>query len=356
MLRVLLFLLLLPTVAYAQIGSVESLKGNINIDRNNNIISGAKQSSIESMDTVITKSNSEARLKFKDSTTVRITPNSRLLIDDFVYDPNQSDASRIALKATLGTIRYASGQIAKNNPQRVAINTPTATISVRGTDFAMSVDEIGRSLIVMLPSCDDDKKMHNYNEDKNECEVGEIKVETPEGFVILNKPFTATTVYSASQTPTPVVRIKPDIRNINNNMLLDTPPSIMSMLVRMKKEEDKKKYAFIETSEDEAKVSADSAKKRVTVEQINIISSANLKVSPDAIALADCSVFNVCWNEHGMNRYLKVDAKSKSTIYIGINERQDNATYTIRQNIPDPEIRITGTGNQNTVKITQVDR
>ena len=84
MLRVLLFLLLLPTVAYAQIGSVESLKGNINIDRNNNIISGAKQSSIESMDTVITKSNSEARLKFKDSTTVRITPNSRLLIDDFV--------------------------------------------------------------------------------------------------------------------------------------------------------------------------------------------------------------------------------------------------------------------------------
>lgn len=356
MLRLLLALMLFPSVAYAEIGSVESLKGNIDIDRKKNIINGAKQSPIESMDTVITKSNSEARLKFKDSTTVRITPNSRLLIDDFVYDPNQSDASRIALKATLGTIRYASGQIAKNNPQRVAINTPTATISVRGTDFAMSVDEIGRSLIVMLPSCDDDKKMHNYNEDKNECEVGEIKVETPEGFVILNQPFTATTVYSASQTPTPVVRIKPDIRNINNNMLLDTPPSIMSMLARLKKEEDKKKFAFIELPEDEAKVAADNSKKRVTIEQIAIINSAKLKVSPDAIALSDCSVFNVCWNEGGLNHYLKVDDRSKSTIYIGINERQDNTTYTIRQNNPEPQIKITGTGNQNTVKVTQVDR
>lgn len=355
MLRVLLALLLLPTVAYAEIGSVESLKGNIDIDRNNSVMTGGAKSPIMSMDTVITKSESEAKLKFKDDTVVRITPNSRLLIDDFVYDPNQSDASKVALKATLGTIRYASGQIARNDPQKVAITTPTATISVRGTDFAMTVDEIGRSLIVMLPSCDDERKLYNYDI-KQDCAVGEIKVETPEGFVILNQPFTATTVYSASQTPTPPVRIKPDIRAINNNMLLDTPDSIASVLARIKKEEDKKKYAIIEMSEDEAKVAADNSKKRITVEQIALINSVKLKVSPDAIVLSDCSVFNVCWNERGLNRYLKVDEKSKSTIYIGINERQDNAIYTITQNSSEPEIKITGTGNQNRITIKQVDR
>lgn len=355
MLRVLIALLLLPSVAYAEIGSVESFKGNINIDRNKNIFDGKKQSPIESMDTVITKSESEAKLKFKDDTTVRITPNSRLLIDDFVYDPSNSDASKISLKAAMGTIRYASGQIARNDPQKVAIRTPTATISVRGTDFAMSVDEIGRSLIVLLPSCDDDRKMYNYDERQN-CAVGEIKVETPEGFVILNQPFTATTVYSASQTPTPPVRIKPDIRNINNNMFLDTPDSITAMLSKMKKEEEKKKFPMIEMTEEETKVAADNSNKKITVEQISLINSVKLKVSPDAIRLSDCSVFNVCWNERGLNRYLKVDEKSKSTIYIGINERQDNATYTISQNSAEPEIKITGTGNQNKVTIRQLDR
>ncbi len=53
----------------------------------------------------------------------------------------------------MGTIRYTSGQIAKNNPQQVNVKTPTASIAVRGTDFTMTVDEAGQSLVVLVPSC-----------------------------------------------------------------------------------------------------------------------------------------------------------------------------------------------------------
>ena len=60
---------------------------------------------------------------------------------------------KLSLKATLGTVRYASGQIAKNSAQNISIKTPTATVSVRGTDFAMTIDEIGSSTIILLPSC-----------------------------------------------------------------------------------------------------------------------------------------------------------------------------------------------------------
>ena len=60
----------------------------------------------------------------------------------------------LSIKASLGTIRYASGLIAKNSKQNVKIETPTATIGVRGTDFTMTVDELGGSTIILLPSCD----------------------------------------------------------------------------------------------------------------------------------------------------------------------------------------------------------
>ena len=56
----------------------------------------------------------------------------------------------------MGTVRYASGQIAKANPQQVGIQTPTATIAVRGTDFSMTVDEVGQSLVMLVPSCKDE--------------------------------------------------------------------------------------------------------------------------------------------------------------------------------------------------------
>ena len=61
------------------------------------------------------------------------------------------------MTAPLGTVRYASGQIAKDFRENVTIKTPTATIGVRGTDFAMIVDELGGSqqlfyCLVVIPT------------------------------------------------------------------------------------------------------------------------------------------------------------------------------------------------------------
>lgn len=352
--RLLLALFMLPSVALADIGSIETVKGNINIDRNKSITAGGAKSPIKSMDTVITKSNSEANIRFKDNTKVRITSNSRLLIDDFVYDPNQSDASKLALKVTLGTVRYASGQIAKSNPQRVAINTPTATISVRGTDFAMSVDEAGRSMIVMLPSCDDENKLNNYDI-KSDCVVGEIKVDTPAGFVILNQAFTATAITIPGDGPTPPVKIDSNIRAINNALILSKPKAIIAAL-RALEEKKRKKKSDLDVKEDEANILRQYSNARgVDIEQIKQTKPVSEKVV-SSIPIGPCSVFNRCWNERGLNNYMKVDQRSGSTIYIGVNERQDNTTYYIYQNTPEPEIKITGTGNSNTITIRQYDR
>ena len=80
---------------------------------------------IFSYDTVKTGQGKTA-IEFVDDTRVDITEHSKLIIDEFVYDPNTKTGA-LSLKASLGTVRYASGQIAKNSKQNVKIKTPTAT-------------------------------------------------------------------------------------------------------------------------------------------------------------------------------------------------------------------------------------
>jgi hypothetical protein len=115
----------------------------------------------------------------------------------------------------MGTARYASGQIAKNNPQQVAIKTPTATIAVRGTDFSMTVDELGRSLVILLPSCD-----------SKGCVTGAIEVSNLAGFVLLDVPYQATLVSSTNSPPSQPVIVKLDQANINNMLIISRPPEV----------------------------------------------------------------------------------------------------------------------------------
>jgi len=135
---ILLCLITLP--AQAKIGDVIEQVGVTDIDRKD----GAKFEKInkdfdvESYDTVKTK-NGRTAIQFLDETRVDVTENSKLVIDEFVYDPNTSTGS-LALKASFGTVRYASGQIAKNSRQNIKIRTPTAVVGVRGTDFSLTKD------------------------------------------------------------------------------------------------------------------------------------------------------------------------------------------------------------------------
>ena len=140
-----LLAVLLATVAsvsWANIGSVTESTGVASIKRGKETIQIAKGTVIEMNDKVETKSG-RVKIVFKDDTTVTVTESSALVIDDFVYDP-KSGAGKLGLKAAAGTVRYVSGSIAKD-PKNVKINTPTAAIAVRGTDFVMAVGETGSS-------------------------------------------------------------------------------------------------------------------------------------------------------------------------------------------------------------------
>ena len=189
-------------------GNIGNIKGSGVLERNGAVVTGNTGVGVKSMDTAVT-ANGQMQINFVDETRVDITEHSRLLIDEFVYDP-ANGKGKLGLKASLGTMRYASGQIAKKYKQNVKIRTPSATIGVRGTDFVLVVDEVGATMVTLLPSCDED----GY------CFTGEIKVETDVGFVIMNQAFQTTMTSIGSQPPTKPLTLDLDEKMINQLLIL----------------------------------------------------------------------------------------------------------------------------------------
>ena len=215
-------------VSFAVIGSItEHEKDPATIVRNNDKLKAEKGTGIEMNDTIHTD-KSVVGITFDDETKVKVTENSKLVIDDFVYEPKKG-AGKLGLKVALGTVRYASGVIAHKNPNAVDIKTPTSTIAVRGTDFLMSVDEIGRSLVILLPQCDA----------MGICVTGMIDVMTPVGTVTLNQPNQATMVNSGYDPPTPPVILDMEGRQLNNTLQVSPPKTSSSGSVQVKQESKK---------------------------------------------------------------------------------------------------------------------
>ena len=218
--KLITFALLLNTlpIAKAAIGTITEQQAAVpSIQRSKTTLQATKGTGVEMADEIKTQAGKLGN-KFADDTQVKVNENSRLVIDEFVYDPKNKDAGKLALNMASGTARYASGAIAKNNPSKVAINTPTASIAVRGTDFSMTVDELGQSTIILLPSCP-----ANYKSVDRDCKVGVIDVYNDAGTVTLDQAFQATKVTSRSTPPKSPVMLKLTEDSISNILILSPP-------------------------------------------------------------------------------------------------------------------------------------
>lgn len=208
MVLALALLSLLPTSVLAAVGSVEKQTGPAELFRSKEKLVVKKNTGVQMNDDIRT-GDGILGIGFEDKTKVQIEKHSKLIIDDFVYDASKPNTSKLGLKIALGTVKYASGLIAKNNRQAVAISTPTARIGVLGTAFSMTVDEIGKSLVILLPNLDGT--------------VGQILVESDAGQVILNQAYQATVVGATETKPTPPVILDLSEAQINNLLIISKP-------------------------------------------------------------------------------------------------------------------------------------
>ena len=191
----------------ADIGGISELNGSAQIVRDKPL-DATLQFAIQSNDEAVT-TNGRMAITFLDDSTVKLTEHSQLIIDEYIYDPNPSK-SKMALTFGLGTARFITGNLNRIDKQNISLRTPTANIAIRGTDFTATVDELGRSLIILLP-------------DKFGLSSGEILVTTGMGTVTLNKPYQATTVSVFESKPSSPVILDLTLDMIDN-MLIVNPP------------------------------------------------------------------------------------------------------------------------------------
>ena len=189
------------------IGDISELRGNAQILRDKPYQADL-EFAIQSNDEAIT-TNGRMAITFLDESVVKLTEHSQLLIDEYIYDPDPSK-SKMSLNFALGTARFITGNLNRIDKQNIKLSTPTANIAIRGTDFTATVDELGRSLIILLP-------------DALGLSSGEIEVVTAMGTVILNKPYEATTVNVFESAPSKPVVLDLSL-DIIDNMLIVTPP------------------------------------------------------------------------------------------------------------------------------------
>ena len=213
-------LILFSTSAYGAIGNVTQHKGNALVERSGEKTDLKKGSSIEFKDNVRT-GKGDVGIKFIDDTNVAVSAHSSLVIDEFIYDPNSKTGSKLVMNIALGTVRYASGNIAKLSNQNVEIRTPTARIGVLGTAFSMTVDEIGKSLIILLPNKDGT--------------VGKISVESGAGFVLMTKAFQSTYVSTGEGKPSKPVILDLTLDQINNLLIIKPPKEKIIELLKESK-------------------------------------------------------------------------------------------------------------------------
>jgi len=194
----------------ANIGNITELNGAGRVVRDDTY-QASLNFNIESYDNVQT-SNGRLGITFLDDSQVRLTEHSELIIDEFIYDPDPSK-SKMALQFASGTARFITGKLATIDKENILIQTPSATIGIRGTDFTVTVDELGRSLVILLP--DDDG-----------LPSGEIVVATAMGEVTLNKPYQATTVSMYEAEPTKPVILDLTVELIDNMLIVNKPEEV----------------------------------------------------------------------------------------------------------------------------------
>ena len=197
------------------IGTISELRGNGEVVRQGTTdkLLAELALGIASYDDVRT-GNGRMAIEFLDSSVVRLTEHSKIVIDDFVYDPDPNK-SKLALNMASGTARFITGRLAGIKKENIFIKTPSATIGIRGTDFTTTVDELGRSLVILLPDA-----MGNAS--------GEISVTTWSGTEILDKPFQATMVSTFESQPTKAVVLgNLTLALIDNMLIVNKPPAIV---------------------------------------------------------------------------------------------------------------------------------
>jgi len=128
-----------PASVEPRAGTVKSVRGDVKL------LSGATArpvsagDAIAPIDRIETGADSGASVLLRDGTAVVVGPASRLDVKEFHFDPTTQEGGML-VSLLRGSLRMVTGLIGKTHPDAVRVETPTAVIGIRGTDFIVQTD------------------------------------------------------------------------------------------------------------------------------------------------------------------------------------------------------------------------
>ena len=129
----------LASAESTHVGIVKSVMGQAQIVRGPQALSVEVNVKLLNGDLVKTGPDGKVGLVFEDDTVVSMGPNSQFRIEEFMFQPAAKKLSFIG-RMIQGTAAFLSGQIAKLAPEMVRLETPDATIGLRGTHVLVKVE------------------------------------------------------------------------------------------------------------------------------------------------------------------------------------------------------------------------
>ena len=171
------------------IGTVETVEGTVTAIRadGTEVVLGEGDPVFQG-DVIETDAKGTINIVFIDDSTFAMDEDGRMVLDELIFDPTTGDGTS-AFSVVQGVFSFVSGEIAEAGPDAMVVNTPVATIGIRGTQVAIRVDPDGATVVTLLAEADGT--------------VGEVAVTNTAGTQVLNIVNQTTTVATAFTAPTP---------------------------------------------------------------------------------------------------------------------------------------------------------
>jgi len=128
-----------------------------------------------------------------DETTFSMGEEGRMVLDEMIYDPGTQEGS-VSMSVLQGVFTFVSGQVAKTDPDAMTLDTPVATIGIRGTQIGIDLTEGEDMNVVLMEEADGF--------------VGEIVVSNDAGVQVLNGANQITSVRSYDSQPLAIRQIE----------------------------------------------------------------------------------------------------------------------------------------------------
>ena len=250
-------------------------------------------------DVIRTAAQTNLQILFDDETVFTIGENTEIVINEFIYDPNQdNELNKISAEVMQGSLKVVTGLISKENPENLSITLPTGVLATRGTEVQALVKPGQNDVVVLLGP--------GPNNAAGE-RAGAVEVSNSQGSVFMDQQFSFTSIAfnqaPSVPQPAPVALIQEINQSLNAGTI--ALANVDSELI----EEDSELTEEGESNEDIVQEESDS-------ENVETLASISSKAVNEEIKNAMVEEFN---SEEGLlkasiPKVMKIVADSKARI------------------------------------------